>query len=169
MTLSASSRPHRRRLLVRSPCKAFAVAIVATVPLAAVAPVVRAQSMLDRPDNISTDWVGTSGTLYFNFVHRFSQSAPPERKVTNFPTFLIATGIASRALVGFNYAPTRHSRRATPTSTSSLRGTRRCSRRTERHLISAVSSTTTLPSRVWTERCRSLAARGRCGSWQSRA
>lgn len=89
---------------MRSPCKAFAVAIVATVPLAAVAPVVRAQSMLDRPDNISTDWVGTSGTLYFNFVHRFSQSAPPERKVTNFPTFLIATGIASRALVGFNYA-----------------------------------------------------------------
>jgi plastocyanin len=65
---------------------------------------VRAQSLLDRPDNVSTDWVGNSGTLYFNFVHRFSTSAPPERKVTNFPTFLVATGIASRGLVGLNYA-----------------------------------------------------------------
>lgn len=63
-----------------------------------------AQSLLDRPDNISTNWVGTTGTLYFNFVHRFSTSAAPERKVTNFPTFLIATGFASKALLGVNYA-----------------------------------------------------------------
>src|SRR5439155_10591063 len=59
---------------------------------------------LDRPDNISTNWVGSTGIIYFNFVHRFSTSAPPEKKVTNFPTFLIATGIASQALVGVNYA-----------------------------------------------------------------
>ena len=65
---------------------------------------VEAQSLLDRPDNISTDWVGSTGTLYFNFVHRFIDSPAPERKVTNFPTFLVATGIASQALVGFNYA-----------------------------------------------------------------
>ena len=89
---------------MRSSAKAFAVALVATMPLAAPATIASAQSLLDRPDNISTDWIGNSGTLYFNFVHRFSQSPPPERKVTNFPTFLIATGIASRALVGFNYA-----------------------------------------------------------------
>ncbi|HEY4218705.1 MAG TPA: cupredoxin family copper-binding protein [Gemmatimonadaceae bacterium] len=66
--------------------------------------VAHAQSLLDRPDNISTDWIGNSGTFYFNFVHRFSVSPPPERKVTNFPTFLIATGIDSKALVGVNYA-----------------------------------------------------------------
>jgi hypothetical protein len=42
--------------------------------------------------------------LYFNFIHRFTSSAPPERKVANTPTFLIATGIASRFLVGANYA-----------------------------------------------------------------
>ncbi|HEX6600798.1 MAG TPA: cupredoxin family copper-binding protein [Gemmatimonadaceae bacterium] len=65
---------------------------------------VGAQSLLDRPDNVSADWVGNSGTLYFNFIHRFSSSPPPERKVSNFPTFLIAAGVASRALVGVNYA-----------------------------------------------------------------
>jgi plastocyanin len=63
-----------------------------------------AQSLLDRSDNVSGDWVGNTGTVYFNFIHRFSESPAPERKVTNFPTFLIATGIASRALVGVNYA-----------------------------------------------------------------
>jgi plastocyanin len=31
-------------------------------------------------------------------------SPAPDRKVTNFPTFLVATGIDSRALIGFNYA-----------------------------------------------------------------
>jgi plastocyanin len=73
------------------------------VPLAAPR-VIRAQSLLDRPDHISADWVGNTGTLYFNFVHRFSESPPPEHKVSNFPTFLVATGFASKALVGLNYA-----------------------------------------------------------------
>jgi plastocyanin len=77
-----------------------------TASIALIAPsrAAYAQSLLDRPDNISTDWVGNTGTLYFNFVHRFSVSPAPERKVTNFPTFLVATGIGSQALVGFNYA-----------------------------------------------------------------
>ena len=71
---------------------------------AAVAPAAAAQSLLDRPDNLSADWVGNTGTLYFNFIHRFSSSPPPERKVSNFPTFLIAAGLGSRALLGVNYA-----------------------------------------------------------------
>lgn len=87
------------RALPRSPIAAFLVASVA-----AIAPVSSAQSLLDRPDNVSADWIGNTGTLYFNFTHRFSSSPPPERKVSNFPTFLIAAGIASRALVGVNYA-----------------------------------------------------------------
>jgi plastocyanin len=78
-------------------------ALLAPALLAPVADA-RAQSLLDRPDNLSTDWVGGSGTLYFNFVHRFSVSPAPERKVTNFPTFLIAAGYRSRVLVGLDYA-----------------------------------------------------------------
>ena len=70
----------------------------------AIAPAASAQSLLDRPDNLSADWIGNTGTLYFNFIHRFSSSPPPERKVSNFPTFLIAAGVESRALVGVNYA-----------------------------------------------------------------
>ncbi len=72
--------------------------------LVGVAPAAATQSLLDHSDNISTDWVGNTGTLYFNFVHRFSSSPAPEHKVTNFPTFLVATGFASQALIGFNYA-----------------------------------------------------------------
>ena len=36
--------------------------------------------------------------------HRFSVSPPPENKVTNFPTFLIAAGVESKGLIGVNYA-----------------------------------------------------------------
>jgi len=72
--------------------------------MSVIAPSVLAQSLLDRPDNLSADWVGNTGTLYFNFIHRFSSSPPPERKVSNFPTFLIAAGLGSRALLGVNYA-----------------------------------------------------------------
>lgn len=78
------------------------VALSLLVPLAASP--ARAQSLLDRPDNISADWPGNTGTLYFNFIHRFSSSPPPERKVSNFPTFLIAAGVASKGLIGVNYA-----------------------------------------------------------------
>jgi plastocyanin len=63
-----------------------------------------AQSLLDRPPNLSGNWVGSSGTVYFNFIHRFRASDAPERKVSNFPTFLVAAGLPYRVLVGFNYA-----------------------------------------------------------------
>jgi hypothetical protein len=35
------------------------------------------QSLLDRPPNISGEWVGAPGTIYFNFVHRFTTSDAP--------------------------------------------------------------------------------------------
>jgi plastocyanin len=89
---------------VRSITRSFAIGIVAALPLAIPVCAGGAQSLLDRSDNISTDWVGSNGIVYFNFVHRFVTSPPPERKVTNFPTFLIATGIASKGLIGVNYA-----------------------------------------------------------------
>lgn len=63
-----------------------------------------AQSLLDRPPNLSGGWVGNSGTLYFNFLHRFSASDAPVRKVGNVPTFTVAAGLPLRTMVGFHYA-----------------------------------------------------------------
>jgi plastocyanin len=71
---------------------------------AAFGPPIGAQSLLERPPNLSGNWVGNSGTVYFNFTHRFTASDAPERKVTNFPTFLVAASLPNRLLVGFNYA-----------------------------------------------------------------
>lgn len=70
-----------------------------TVPAAA-----GAQSLLDRPPNLSGSWVGTSGTMYFHFMHRFTASPSPERKVSNTPTFTVAAGLPARTLVGVHYA-----------------------------------------------------------------
>jgi plastocyanin len=65
---------------------------------------VAGQSLLDRPPNLSGDFVGQPGTVNFHFIHRFVRSAAPERKVSNFPTFLIGAGITSRLMLGFHYA-----------------------------------------------------------------
>lgn len=64
----------------------------------------RAQSLLDRPPNLSGGWVGSSGQLYFNFMHRFIASDAPERKVTNVPTFTLAAGLPFYTLVGLEYS-----------------------------------------------------------------
>jgi len=64
----------------------------------------RAQTVLDRTPNLSGGWVGASGVLHFNFLHRFSISSAPERKVTNTPTFLLAAGLPARTLLGVHYA-----------------------------------------------------------------
>jgi plastocyanin len=82
-------------LLIRS--SVFAALLVSPT-------VVSAQSLLDRPPNVSGDWVGAPGTLYFHFVHRFSTSGAPERKVSNVPTFLLAAGLPKRLLAGINYS-----------------------------------------------------------------
>jgi plastocyanin len=65
---------------------------------------VGAQAVLDRTPNLSGGWVGASGVLHFNFLHRFSISSAPERKVTSAPTFLLAAGLPARTLLGVNYA-----------------------------------------------------------------
>lgn len=78
---------------------------VATLVACLVAPPALAgQSLLDRPPNLSGDFVGQPGTVNFHFIHRFVRSAAPERKVSNFPTFLIGAGITSRLMLGFHYA-----------------------------------------------------------------
>jgi plastocyanin len=65
---------------------------------------VGAQAATARTTNLSGDWIGNVGTVYFNFIHRFESSPAPERKVTNSPTFLLATPVSSYALVGTSYA-----------------------------------------------------------------
>lgn len=63
-----------------------------------------AQSLLDRPPNLSGGWVVRQGTVQFNFLHRFMRSDAPIRKVSNFPTFVLAAGLPRQTLVGFYYS-----------------------------------------------------------------
>lgn len=62
------------------------------------------QSLLDHSPNISGDWTGAPGTLYFHFLHRFNTSGAPERKVSNVPTFLLGSGLPKRLFAGVNYS-----------------------------------------------------------------
>jgi plastocyanin len=80
-----------------------AIAIVAALVAGDVA-LAAAQGTTDRPANLSGDWVGVPGSVYFNFVHRFTASDAPERKVSNSPTFVIATPVEMHSLVGVVYA-----------------------------------------------------------------
>ncbi len=70
----------------------------------AVAPSAAAQSLLDRSPNVSGPWAIPTGVVEFNFSHRFSRSPAPERKVTGYPTFLLATGVPGHASVGLRYS-----------------------------------------------------------------
>ena len=62
------------------------------------------QSLLERSPNLSGAWVGPAGTLHFNFLHRFTRTSAPTRKVQSSPTFLLAAGLPRRTLAGLNYA-----------------------------------------------------------------
>ena len=75
----------------------FSGLLPAATPLAA-------QSLLDRPPNISGEWIAPPGTVQFNFLHRFVRSAAPERKITAFPTFVIGVGLPRQTQVGFLYS-----------------------------------------------------------------
>jgi plastocyanin len=71
---------------------------------AATGRVASAQTVLDRTPNLAGAWVGSPGVLHFNFLHRFSISPAPERKVSSAPTFLLAAGLPARTLLGVHYA-----------------------------------------------------------------
>lgn len=62
------------------------------------------QSVVDRPPNLGGTWVGVPGTLHFNFLHRFTVGDAPARKVTNYPTFMLAAGAPGHTLFGVRYA-----------------------------------------------------------------
>lgn len=63
-----------------------------------------AQSVLDRSPNLSGGWIAPQGVLQFDFVHRFDASPAPEHKVTSFPSFVLATGLPHRTMLGFVYS-----------------------------------------------------------------
>ena len=77
---------------------------LATVLVCLIGTPLSAQTVLQRTPNLAGGWVGGSGVLHFNFLHRFSISSAPERKVTSTPTFLLAAGLPARTLVGVHYA-----------------------------------------------------------------
>jgi plastocyanin len=78
--------------------------ILACAVLSALPALLAAQGSLERSPNLSGDWVLNPGTLQFNFLHRFTRSPGPVRKVSNFPTFLLAGSFLKRTTVGFNYS-----------------------------------------------------------------
>lgn len=62
-----------------------------------------AQSTLYRSPNVGEAWVPDAGVVQFNFVHRFYVSPGPTHKVTNFPTFTLATGLGHGIGLGVRY------------------------------------------------------------------
>jgi plastocyanin len=62
-----------------------------------------AQSVAQRTPNLSNGWMPVRGVVQFNFTHRFDISDAPLRKITNTPSFHVATGIAGPLSVGFIY------------------------------------------------------------------
>lgn len=62
------------------------------------------QAVTERTPNIDDGWTGAPGTVHFNFIHRFGHSGPPLRKVSSAPTFMLATPLAGRTLLGVRYA-----------------------------------------------------------------
>ena len=81
-----------------------AFVLAAGVAVLLPAPGAAAQAVLDRSPNLSAGWVGDAGTLHFNFLHRFSSSSAPERKVTAIPTFLVAGGVPGGVLLGVHWS-----------------------------------------------------------------
>ena len=88
---------HRWGRLAVGALAVFAGAALRPAPL-------QAQDLLDRTPNLSGGWVSHAGMVHFNFLHRFTSSDAPERKVTSAPTFLLAAGLPGRLLAGFHYA-----------------------------------------------------------------
>jgi len=86
----------------RGKIAARALAVAAGVALSA-APA-RAQDVLDRTPNLTGGWVSRPGMVHFNFLHRFTSSDAPERKVTSAPTFLLAAGLPAHLLAGVHYS-----------------------------------------------------------------
>lgn len=80
------------------------VFVLSLAASAAMAASLAGQSVVDRPPNLSGAWLGESGTIQFNFLHRFSVARAPSRKVSNSPTFVVAYRLPLPLLIGLTYA-----------------------------------------------------------------
>jgi plastocyanin len=81
--------------------------VLALLPAARVAPAAAqtsASSVLERSPNMVGGWPGDPGTIHFNFLHRFTESGPPQHQISNSPTFVVAAGLPWRSTAGFAYA-----------------------------------------------------------------
>ena len=78
-------------------------ALGALAVLTLSAPYGGAQSVAQRTPNLSNGWMPATGVVQFNFTHRFDISDAPLRKLTNTPSFQVATGVAGPFSVGFIY------------------------------------------------------------------
>lgn len=76
----------------------WVIALLTVTPPDAIA-----QSVAQRTPNLSNGWTPVRGVVQFNFTHRFDVSDPPLRKITNTPSFHVATGVAGPLSVGFLY------------------------------------------------------------------
>ena len=74
------------------------LAVLALTPLTSAA-----QSVVLRTPNLSNGWAAIPGVVQFNLTHRLDVSEAPLRKLTNTPTFQVATAIAGPLGVGFTY------------------------------------------------------------------
>jgi len=80
--------------------RSYAWALAALTLLPHAAP---SQSVVQRTPNLSNGWTPVRGVVQLNFTHRFDMSDAPLRKITNTPTFQVATGVAGPLAVGFTY------------------------------------------------------------------
>ncbi len=88
-------------------------ALLAAAMVASAAPG-SAQSVVNRSPDLSGGWIGATGRVYFQVMHRFEAGPAPARKVTNTPTIFLGAPVTDHALVGVNYATNSNVARGRP-------------------------------------------------------
>jgi plastocyanin len=86
-----------------APASGWFSPILSTAAIALIVFPLAGQSMLEHSANISAGWVAPRGTLEFELTHRFEASPAPERKVTSFPSFVLAAGLPAHLTLGAFY------------------------------------------------------------------
>lgn len=61
------------------------------------------QSVVQRTPNLSNGWVPVPGVVQLNLTHRFDISDAPLHKITNTPTFQVASGLPGPVTMGFTF------------------------------------------------------------------
>lgn len=76
----------------------------ATVLAVAVMAPLGGQAVTERGPNLDDGWVGRSGVVHFQFMHRFDVAETPDAKVSNAPTFLLAGALPFDVIAGTRYS-----------------------------------------------------------------